>query len=63
MLIILQIWERSVIPSKYGVLSLVSLNEWSVSVIYPKENYKNLYAVYHYMHFGPFTLKIHWLSP
>jgi hypothetical protein len=34
-LIILQIWERSIISPNYGVLSLVSLKEWGVSVIYP----------------------------
>ena len=34
-LIILQIWEWSVISSKYGVTSLVSSKERGVSVIYP----------------------------
>ncbi len=36
MLIILQIWEWSVISPNQGVASLVSPNEGGVSVIYPK---------------------------
>jgi hypothetical protein len=34
-LIILQIWEQSVISPNYGVKSLVSLKEVGVNVIYP----------------------------
>jgi hypothetical protein len=34
-LIILQIWERSVISPNYGVASLISIKEGGVNVIYP----------------------------
>ncbi len=35
MLIILQIWEQSVISPNYDVASLISPKEWSVNAIYP----------------------------
>ncbi len=49
MLIILQIWEQSVIFLNYGVASLVSPKEGSVNIIYP---------IYYY----PLTKYIAWVA-